>query len=164
MDFRVPRDLITNRFLTAAPTQTFRVSVALQGLGDEEKVVEEEFSIGGSSGEFPADDVLFPGNGFRSVRGLMQRLGKLCLSAATTNAAAHFLAFPYGGVAPISSAVGTYANWIPVVTFQGWYSPLFSTIAGGMRCLIVFPSSGSISSMVSAGMFLNIGGLPLDGS
>lgn len=86
-------------------------------MGDEEKVITEEFSIGGSSGEFPTDEVCFPGNGFRSVRGLMQRLGKLCWNAATTNATAHFLALPYGGVAPISSAVGTYANWIPVVTF-----------------------------------------------
>jgi len=71
MDFRVPRDLMVNRFLTTPTTNMFRVSVALQGLGDEEKVVEEEFSVGGSSGEYPADEVLFPGNGFRSVRGLM---------------------------------------------------------------------------------------------
>lgn len=62
---------MVNRFLTTPTTNMFRVSVALQGLGDEEKVVEEEFSVGGSSGEYPADEVLFPGNGFRSVRGLM---------------------------------------------------------------------------------------------
>ncbi len=91
-------------------------------------------------------------------------MGKLCWNAATTNAAAHFLALPYGGVAPISSAVGTYANWIPVVTFQGWYGALFATIAGGMRVLVVMPTSGSISAMASAGMYLNEGGLPLDGS
>lgn len=41
---------------------------------------------------------------------------------------------------------------------------MFSTIAGGMRILVVMPTSGSISSMVSAGMYLNEGGLPLDGS
>lgn len=144
MDFRVPRDLITNRFLTTPSTNAFNVSVALQGLGDEEKVIEEEFSIGGGSGEFPTDAVLFPGNGFRSVRGLMQRLGKLCWSAVTSNATAHFLSFPYGGVSPISSAVGTYANWIPTVTLPGWYKPLFATFAGSTRVLVIFPSAGPL--------------------
>jgi hypothetical protein len=73
MQFRLPRSVLLNRFQTTPATNPFEVAVKYQGaLGDGSDEAEtEELLEFGNSGEYPADGMNFPGNGFSSVRALL---------------------------------------------------------------------------------------------
>lgn len=73
MQFRLPRTVLLNRFQATPATNAFELAVNYQGaLGDESDDAEmEEVVEFGNSGEYPADGMNFPGNGFSSVRALL---------------------------------------------------------------------------------------------
>jgi len=71
MEFRKPRDVLINSFPTTATSNWFEGAIQLQGMDDDSPMQEEHVNPEETTGSYQTDALLFPGNGFSSVRGLM---------------------------------------------------------------------------------------------
>lgn len=147
MQFAVPSDEVkfANAANTALIDYTLRTQVQLQGgaLGDEGSMLTDKVVLVDSSGEYPADELLF-GENICSIRALLQKFSQVG-GFTTASELNTFIAFPPLGLFPGQSPVASTAlakNLVCGWTWQRWFGPCFLGLATSERFKIASTLAG----------------------
>jgi len=135
MQFRLPRTALLNRFEATPSTNPFEVAVLYQGaLGDDAEDKEEDtVTEFGNTSSYPGDEINLPGNGFASVRGLMQKPSRVFWSSSNVAGYPYIYIqnfMPLGGPMPTTVVNNT---WFNTFTWMSWYKAMFSSITFSTR-------------------------------
>lgn len=151
LDFRLPRTRLTVPVGGTPTNVAFAGSIRLEagddmggGLGAETRSAPCVYELVPSSGEYPTDEVIMPGLGFRSARAAVQK-PSLSVFTQLNSAAPYtdFLARPLGTSMWSTPAPRSFA-------WDQYYASLFVGIAGSRKFQLVSKDSCSYSAFFSS--------------